>query len=155
MDPVKLRGRLRGILLAGSRRKYGKLPADVLESAASELVLAIELEEEQQSGRDSQVDLLLARKTLGSLIGSESQDPMLAALSGSRQVAIALAALAAVLTLRTLYECAVASAAIGRALARTFAPLADTDDAPLSIPAGVARRRPASRPRRPDVRDAA
>jgi hypothetical protein len=78
--PVKLRGRLRGILLAGSRRKYGKLPADVLESAASELVLAIELEEEQQLARDSQVDLLLANKTLGSLTGSEKPNLMLAAL---------------------------------------------------------------------------
>jgi signal transduction histidine kinase/CheY-like chemotaxis protein len=78
--PVKLRGRLRGILLAGSRRKYGKLPADVLESAASELVLAIELEEEQQLARDRQVDLLLANKTLGSLTGSEKPNLMLAAL---------------------------------------------------------------------------
>ena len=78
--PVKRRGRLRGILLAGSRRKYGKLPAEALESAASELGLAIELEEEQQSGRDSQVDLLLARNTLGSLIGSEKPSLMLAAL---------------------------------------------------------------------------
>jgi signal transduction histidine kinase/CheY-like chemotaxis protein len=78
--PVKLRGRLRGILLAGSRRKYGKLPADVLESAASELVLAIELQEEQQLARDRQVDLLLANKTLGSLTGSEKPNLMLAAL---------------------------------------------------------------------------
>jgi signal transduction histidine kinase len=78
--PVKRRGHLRGILLAGSRRKYGKLPAEALKSAASELALAIELEEEQQSGRDSQVDLLLARKTLGSLIGSEKPSLMLAAL---------------------------------------------------------------------------
>jgi hypothetical protein len=78
--PVKRRGRLRGILLAGSRSKNGKLPAEALESAASELGLAIELEEEQQSGRDSQVDLLLARKTLGSLTGSEKPNVMLAAL---------------------------------------------------------------------------
>lgn len=78
--PVKRRGRLRGILLAGSRRKYGKLPAEALESAASELALAIELEEEQQLARDSQVDLLLARKTLGSLTGSENANLMLAAL---------------------------------------------------------------------------
>jgi signal transduction histidine kinase len=78
--PVKRRGRLRGILLAGSRSKNGKLPAEALESAASELGLAIELEEEQQSGRNSQVDLLLARKTLGSLTGSEKPNLMLAAL---------------------------------------------------------------------------
>ena len=78
--PVKRRGRLRGILLAGSRRKYGKLPAEALESAASELALAIELEEEQQLARDSRVDLLLARKTLGSLTGSENANLMLAAL---------------------------------------------------------------------------
>jgi signal transduction histidine kinase len=78
--PVKRRGRLRGILLAGSRHKYGKLPAEALESAASELALAIELEEEQQLARDSQVDLLLARKTLGSLTRSEKPDLMLAAL---------------------------------------------------------------------------
>jgi hypothetical protein len=69
--PVKPRGRLRGILLAGSRRKHGKLPAEALESAASELALAIELEEEQQSARDSQADLLLARETLHSLNGTE------------------------------------------------------------------------------------
>src|SRR6202051_4080084 len=78
--PVKRRGRLRGILLAGSRRKYGKLPAETLESAASELALAIELEEEQQLARDSQADLLLARKTLGTLLGSEKPSLMLAAL---------------------------------------------------------------------------
>jgi hypothetical protein len=80
---------------------------------------------------------------------------LLAALSHSEQAAIALAALAAALTLRTLYEGAVASAAIGRALARTFPPLAHIDGAPLRTPARVARRRAASRPRRPDVRDAA
>jgi len=78
--PVKRRGRLRGILLAGSRRKYGKLPAEALESAASELSLAIELEEEQRLARDSQVDLLLARRTLESLVGSENPDLILAAL---------------------------------------------------------------------------
>ena len=79
--PVKRRGLLRGILLAGSRRKYGKLPAEALESAASELALAIELEEEQQLARDSQVDLLLARKTLGTLLGQENPGLMLAALA--------------------------------------------------------------------------
>lgn len=78
--PVKRRGRLRGILLAGSRRKHGKLPAEALESAASELALAIELEEEQQLARDNQVDLLLARKTLDSLTGSEKPGLILAAL---------------------------------------------------------------------------
>ena len=78
--PVKRRGRLRGILLAGSRRKHGKLPAEALESAASELALAIELEEEQQLARDNQVDLLLARKTLDSLIGSEKPGLILAVL---------------------------------------------------------------------------
>jgi GT2 family glycosyltransferase len=80
---------------------------------------------------------------------------VLAALSGSGQAAIALGTLAAVLTLRTLYEGAVASAAIDRALARTFAPLAHTAGGAVSTPARVAGRRPASRPRRPDVRDAA
>jgi hypothetical protein len=78
--PVKRRGRLRGILLVGSRRKHGKLPAEALESAASELSLAIELEEEQQLARDNQADLLLARKALGSLSGSEKPGPILAAL---------------------------------------------------------------------------
>jgi len=78
--PVKRRGRLQGILLAGSRRKYGKLPSDALESAASELALAIELEEQQQSARNSEVDLLLARKTLGTVTGSEKPNLMLAAL---------------------------------------------------------------------------
>jgi hypothetical protein len=78
-----------------------------------------------------------------------------AGLSDSPEAAIALAALAAVLALRTLYECSAGSAAIGRALARTFDPLAQGDDAALGIPARVAARRPASSPRRPDVRDAA
>jgi nitrogen-specific signal transduction histidine kinase len=53
--PLEHRGRLRGILLAGRRSKHGKLPMESLESAASELALAIELQEEQQSGRDSRV----------------------------------------------------------------------------------------------------
>jgi hypothetical protein len=78
--PVKRRGHLRGILLAGSWRKHGKLPAEALESAASELAVAMELEEEQQLARDAEVDLLLARKTLGSLTGSEKPGLMLDAL---------------------------------------------------------------------------
>jgi len=69
--PVQRGGRLRGILLAGSRSKHGKLPVEALESAASGLALAIELEEEKQSKRDSQADLLLARRTLASLGGLE------------------------------------------------------------------------------------
>jgi signal transduction histidine kinase/CheY-like chemotaxis protein len=78
--PVKRGGRLRGILLAGSRSKHQKLPVEALESAASELTLAIELEDQQQSLRDSQADLLLARRTLDSLAGSEKPDLLLAAL---------------------------------------------------------------------------
>ena len=87
------------------------------------------------------------------LCGLVSALALLAALSDGGAAAIALVALAGGLWLRVAYECAVAGSAIRQALARTFAPTAHAAVRP--VPGAFARRHPAPRPRRPDVRDTA
>lgn len=78
--PVERQGRLRGILLAGTRSKHGKLPVEALQAAASDIQLAIELEEEHHSARDGRLDLLLARKTLHALVDLQKVEDALAGL---------------------------------------------------------------------------
>ncbi len=62
--PVEHRGRLQGVMLAGSRSKHGDIPRDLFESAASQLALAIEIEEEQRHSADQQTDLAVVTRTL-------------------------------------------------------------------------------------------
>ena len=78
--PIERKGRLRGLLLAGSRSRHGDMPRELFESAAAELALAIELEDEQRLARNCQVDLRVVRQTLASLDTRERPDLVLADL---------------------------------------------------------------------------
>ncbi len=65
--PIERRGRLRGVLLAGSRSRHGELPRELFESAAAELALAIELEDEQRVAQQRHTDLGVVKKVLADL----------------------------------------------------------------------------------------
>ena len=75
--PVERRGRLRGVLLAGSRSRHGEMPTGLLESAAAELALAMELEDEQCVARERQADLGVVRHVLAGLNGGAGPDAIL------------------------------------------------------------------------------
>jgi hypothetical protein len=55
--PVESRGRLRGVLLAGSHKKHGALPLPLLESVAAELALVLERDEYCRSAQQRQADI--------------------------------------------------------------------------------------------------
>src|ERR1700730_11313978 len=75
--PIERKGRLRGVLLAGSRSRHGAMPRELFESAAAELALAIELEEEQRLARERQADLGVVRQMLASLGTTKRSDLVL------------------------------------------------------------------------------
>jgi signal transduction histidine kinase/CheY-like chemotaxis protein len=62
--PIQNGDDLRGILFAGTRKKQGALPRTLLESAAAELALALELEEERRLARERHADIGVAREVL-------------------------------------------------------------------------------------------
>jgi hypothetical protein len=75
--PIESRGRLRGVLLAGSRSKHGEMPRELFESAAAELALAIELEDEQRVAREQHGDLGVVKGILAGLGGTTGADAIL------------------------------------------------------------------------------
>ncbi len=81
--PIERGGRLRGVLLAGSRSKHGEMPRELFESAAAELALAIELEEEQRVAREQHADLGVVKQILTGLDGSAGADTVLGELVAS------------------------------------------------------------------------
>jgi signal transduction histidine kinase/CheY-like chemotaxis protein len=72
--PVGARGRLRGVLLAGTRRKHGTLPLAQIDAVSAELALAIELEEERRLARQRQADLNAASRLLTDMVASGPVD---------------------------------------------------------------------------------
>ncbi|HEY2820961.1 MAG TPA: ATP-binding protein [Candidatus Acidoferrum sp.] len=72
--PVGARGRLRGVLLAGTRRKHGALPLARIAAVSAELALAIELEEERHLARQRQADLTATGRILADLAASGPVD---------------------------------------------------------------------------------
>jgi hypothetical protein len=72
--PVVSRGRLRGVLLAGTRRKHGVLPLARVEAVSVELALALELEEERRLARQRQADLTVVNRLLAELASSGAVD---------------------------------------------------------------------------------
>jgi PAS domain S-box-containing protein len=81
--PVESRGRLRGVLLAGTRKKGGLPPSGQLMPVAAELACALELEEERQLARTLQGDLAVARRQLSMLASSWPADAVLTDLVAS------------------------------------------------------------------------
>ncbi len=78
--PVESGGRLRGVLLAGMRKKGGALPRGLLEPVAAELALALELEEQRHLAQGRRADLEATRRLLAALKGSGPTDAILASL---------------------------------------------------------------------------
>jgi len=78
--PIEQKGHLRGVLLLGNRKKQPSLPREQAESAAAELTLAIELEEEQRIARLRHADINVARKVLAALGTPVSPDTILSDL---------------------------------------------------------------------------
>ncbi len=79
--PVSRNGRLRGVLLAATRGKNEALPQAHLESVASQLEMAIELEEEQRIARERHADTSLTRRVLSAISGGSPPDAILANLA--------------------------------------------------------------------------
>src|SRR5258708_30354228 len=79
--PVRRTGRLRGVLLAGTRARQGVLPQALLESVAAELLLAVELDEEQRMARERQADLDMAAEIMTALGKSGPESLILAKLA--------------------------------------------------------------------------
>ncbi|MGA2431147.1 MAG: ATP-binding protein [Candidatus Acidiferrum sp.] len=78
--PIEIRGRLRGVLLAGSRQKRGALPVRLLESVAADLALAVELDEERRLAQERQADIAVTKEFLYELAHSGPTDTILARL---------------------------------------------------------------------------
>jgi signal transduction histidine kinase/AmiR/NasT family two-component response regulator len=81
--PIERRGRLRGVLLAGSRSKHGEMPKELFESAAAELALAIDLEDEQRVARERHADLEVVKQMLPGLSGNGRADTILGDLAAN------------------------------------------------------------------------
>jgi signal transduction histidine kinase/ActR/RegA family two-component response regulator len=79
--PVGRTGRLRGVLLAGTRARQGVLPQALLESVAAEVLLAVELDEERRTAREQQADLALAAEIMTTLGKSGPEGSILAKLA--------------------------------------------------------------------------
>jgi signal transduction histidine kinase/CheY-like chemotaxis protein len=73
--PLRVHAQLRGVLLAGSRKKQAHLPRALLESVAAELALAMELEDERRLARQRHQGF---RRLLAALASSESPSDILA-----------------------------------------------------------------------------
>src|SRR5579864_4122012 len=78
--PIAGKGHLRGLLLTGTRSKQAAMPRDLAESIASELALALELEQEQRLARERQADVRLSKQILEALSGNASPETSLSQL---------------------------------------------------------------------------
>lgn len=78
--PVVIRGRLRGVLLAGLRKKHGALPVRLLEAVSADLALAVELEEERELAQVRQADLALTKEFIDELVRTGPTDALLTRL---------------------------------------------------------------------------
>lgn len=75
--PIQTERQLRGLVLAGVKRRSAVLAKEPIERAAAELALALEHEQEQRKVRDYHRDLSVARELLLSLGSGASPDTLL------------------------------------------------------------------------------
>ena len=75
--PVETQGQLRGVILAGTRKKRVPLPRALAANVAAELALALEVEEERRVSRERQQDFATVRRALAALAGTESPETIL------------------------------------------------------------------------------
>ena len=81
--PIEGLGRLRGVILTGTRKKHTAMPRELAESVAAELALALEWQQEQRFARERQADLRLSKQILAALSGGVSPDTILSQLAAS------------------------------------------------------------------------
>jgi hypothetical protein len=81
--PVAEEGRLRGVILAGSKGKHLALSRERAESLAAELALALERLEQQKILRSRNADLAAARRFLGAQAAGHSVETLLSNLAAS------------------------------------------------------------------------
>src|ERR1700686_5248432 len=75
--PVETQGHLRGVILAGTRKKHAALPRTLAATVAAELALALEVEEERRVSRERLQDFATVRRALAALAGTESPETIL------------------------------------------------------------------------------
>jgi signal transduction histidine kinase/ActR/RegA family two-component response regulator len=78
--PVESGGRLRGLLLAGMRKKGAALPRGLLEPVAADLALALELHAQRCLAQERRGDLEATRRLLTALAASGPTDAVLTSL---------------------------------------------------------------------------
>lgn len=78
--PIETGGHLRGVILAGTRKRHAVLPRNLAEAVAAELALALELEGERRLSRERQQDFLSVRSALSSVGGSDFPEKILQVL---------------------------------------------------------------------------
>jgi signal transduction histidine kinase/CheY-like chemotaxis protein len=75
--PVERKGRLKGLILAGSRNNHLLISREAVETIAAELALSLSLLEEQQTARVRTADINISRYVLKTLSGGGSAESML------------------------------------------------------------------------------
>ena len=75
--PVAAGGRLRGVILAGARRKHAALPKTLAATVAAELALALEVADQLRVCRERQHDFTFVQSALSALASAESADTAL------------------------------------------------------------------------------
>lgn len=78
--PVSLRGQLRGVILAGARKKRATLPTALATTVAAELSLALELEDERRVFQERQQDFASLTSALAVLASADSPETVLRAI---------------------------------------------------------------------------
>jgi len=81
--PIEGLGRLRGVILTGTRKKHTAMPRELAESVAAELALALEWQQEQRFARERLADLRLSKQILAALGGGVSPDTVLSQIAVS------------------------------------------------------------------------
>jgi signal transduction histidine kinase/AmiR/NasT family two-component response regulator len=78
---VQTEGRMRGIVLAGTRNKQVTLDKMMVERVATELAIVAQVEDERRRARERQEDAMTARRILEQFGSGESAEAVLAALA--------------------------------------------------------------------------
>ena len=75
--PIGKKDQVRGVLLAGTRRKQAALPRELAETVAADLALALELQTEKRLAQERHNDLALGNEMTTALLAGVSADTVL------------------------------------------------------------------------------
>jgi two-component system NtrC family sensor kinase len=78
--PIETRGHLRGVILAGARKKHAALPKTLAATVAAELALALEVDDERRVSREREQDFASVRSALAALASAQSPETILRTL---------------------------------------------------------------------------